>query len=61
MKSDTNPKYKLHARRGQIHDIPPDEVEELDAILQKDRKKMEMPMEPAMPRVARKRALTAKT
>ena len=44
-----------------IHNIPPDYVEEFDAIIPNARKKLEIPVEPAMPCVARKRFLTTKT
>ena len=41
--------------------MPPDKVEEFDAIVQNLRKKLEIPVRPAMPCVARVRIPTAKT
>ena len=36
-----NPKHELHVGRRKFHDIPRDEFEEFDAILQNARKKLE--------------------
>ena len=55
------PKIQGARQTRNIHDIPPDEVEEFDAIIQNGRTKLEIPAEPAMPCFTRKRIPTAKT
>ena len=52
-------KFKLHARRRNIHDNLPDEDEDFDAIVLNARKKLDIPVEPAMPCVAWKHIPTA--
>ena len=50
-----NPEYKLHARRGTFT------IEEFDAVILNARKKLEIPVGPAMPCVTRVRVATAET
>ena len=43
-----NRKYKLARHKRNIYDVPPDEVEHFDAIIQIPRQKLEIPVQPAM-------------
>ena len=50
--------HKLHRQQRNMHDIPPDEAEEFDAIFQNARKMLEILVEPAMPRATQIRIST---
>ena len=54
------PHIQTARQKRTIHDIP-DEVEKFDAIVQKTRKKLQFPVEPAVSCATRKRIRTAKT
>ena len=54
------PKIQAARQMKKNHDIFPYEAEEFDAVVQNARRKMEIPVEPAMPCVTRARIPTAK-
>ena len=54
------PQMQAARQMRTILDIVPDEVEQIDAIIPNARKKLEIPVDPAMPCVTRKHIHTAK-
>ena len=57
---ENSPEKQAARQKMEIHDSPPDEVEEFDAIIETARKKLEFPVEPVMPCVTLVRIYTAK-